>query len=90
VRFCDKECQLEHWNRPTDPHRLLCVKRREAAGEAGGSSGRVEPPARLDFPADQIAAAAAARVTGNDLFREQKYPEVWPTQYQPVWQCAIY
>jgi hypothetical protein len=39
----------------------------------------VEPPAHLDFLKGQIAAAAAARVAGNDLFREQKYPEVWPS-----------
>jgi ribosomal protein L32 len=71
VRFCGKECQLEHWNHPTDPHKLHCVQRRESAG-AGVSSGRVKPPAHLD----QIAAAAAVRATGNDLFREQKYPEV--------------
>jgi len=77
VRFCDKECQLRHWQHPTDPHRLHCVRRREPAG-AGGSSGRVVPPAHLHILQDQIAAAVAARVTGNDLFREQKYPEVGP------------
>ena len=75
-RYCDAGCQLWHWNHPTDPHKLHCVKRRESAG-AGGSSDRVELPARMDLLEDQIAAAAAARVAGNDLFREQKYPEVW-------------
>jgi hypothetical protein len=39
----------------------------------------VEPPAHLDLLTDQIAAAATARVAGNDLFRKQKYPEVWPS-----------
>jgi len=75
VRYCDKGCQLRHWQHPTDPHTLHCVKRRESAG-AGGSSDRVEPPAQLDLLEDPIAAAAAVRVAGNDLFREQKYPEV--------------
>ena len=78
VRFCGKECQLEHWNHPTDPHKLHCVKRRESAG-AGVSSYRAESPAHLDQPTDQIAAAAAARVAGDDLFREEKYPEVGPS-----------
>jgi hypothetical protein len=78
VRYCGKGCQLLHWKHPTAPHTLHCVKRRESAG-AGGSSDRVEPPAHLqDILEDQIAAAAAVRVAGNDLFREQKYPEVWP------------
>ena len=87
VRFCDKECQLEHWNHPTDPHRLHCVKRRESAG-AEGSMDRVEPPAHLDVLEGQIAAAAAARVAGNELFREQKYPEVWSSIHQPVWSLV--
>jgi hypothetical protein len=47
---------------------------------------RVEPPAHLDLLKDQIAAAAAARVAGNDLFREQKYPEVGPSiKHTSVW-----
>jgi len=90
-RYCDAGCQLWHWNHPTDPHRLHCVLRRESAG-AGGSSGRVEPPAHL-YPVTTVAAeaveatavaataaAAAVRVTGNELFRERKYSEVraWP------------
>ena len=92
VRFCDKECQLGHWNRPTDPHSVHCVKRRETAG-AGGSSDRVEPPAHLD----PIAAAVAARVASNGLFREQKYPEVWPNFNRALsavnhplhWKCVV-
>jgi len=74
VRYCDKGCQLQHWQ---DSHTLHCVQQRESVG-AGGSSDRVEPPAHQDFLTDQIAAAVAARETGNDLFRKQKYPEVWP------------
>jgi len=77
VRYCDKQCQWIHWKCPTDSHQLHCVPRRELAG-AGGSSDRVEPPAHLDLLEDKLATAAAARVAGNDLFREQKYPEVWP------------
>jgi len=76
-RYCGKDCQRQHWNSPVDPHSLHCVPRRESAG-AGGSSDRVVPPAHLVSLEDQIAAAAAARVAGNDLFREQKYPEVGP------------
>jgi TPR repeat protein len=73
VRFCDKGCQLQHWE---DSHKLHCVQRRESAG-AGGSLACVEPQAHQDIlTLDQFAAAAAARETGNDLFRKQKYPEV--------------
>ena len=78
ARYCDDDCQLRHWQCPTHPHKPHCVRRREAAG-ARGSSDRVEPPAHLDFLEDQIAAAAAVRVAGNDLFREQKYPEAGPS-----------
>ena len=78
ARYCDDDCQRRHWQCQTHPHRPHCVPRRESAG-AGGSSDGVEPPAHLDFLKGQIAAAAAARVAGNDLFREQKYPEVWPS-----------
>jgi TPR repeat protein len=28
-RYCNASCQLRHWNDPTDPHKLNCVKRRE-------------------------------------------------------------
>ena len=42
-RYCDKTCLLRHWNHPTDPHTLSCVKRREAAG-AGGSSSELAGP----------------------------------------------
>ena len=59
-RYCSKGCQLQHWNSPTDSHKLHCVKRREAAG-AGGGSDRVEPLAHLN----QIAATAAARGGGG-------------------------
>ena len=77
ARYCDKGCQVRHWEHPTDPHKLHCVRRRESA-EAGGSSDRAQQPAHLDLLKDQSAAAAAARATGNDLFREQKYREVRP------------
>jgi hypothetical protein len=76
VRYCGKGCQLQHWRDLTDPHTLHCVRQRESAG-AGGGLDRVEPPAHQDFLMDQIAAAAAARMAGNDMFREQKYTEVW-------------
>ena len=77
ARYCDDDCQQRHCQCPTHPHKLNCVPRRELAG-AGGASDHVEPPgAHLDLLKDQIAAAAAARAAGNDLFREQKYPEVW-------------
>ena len=29
-RYCDATCQLRHWNSPADPHKLHCVKQREA------------------------------------------------------------
>jgi len=29
-RYCNATCQLQHWNNPTDPHQLNCVKRRES------------------------------------------------------------
>jgi len=80
ARYCDDDCQLRHWQCPTHPHKPHCVPRRESAGAGalGGCSDRVEPRAHQELPADKIAAAAAARVAGNDLFREQKYPEVGP------------
>jgi len=85
ARYCDDDCKLRHWQCPTHPHKPHCVRRRESAG-AGGSLDRVEPPAHLDLLKDQIAAAAAARVAGNDLFREQKYPEVGPSiKHTSVW-----
>ena len=36
ARYCDKGCQLRHWI--ADKHRLHCVRRRESADGAGGSS----------------------------------------------------
>ena len=84
-RYCDGTCQLWHWNHPTDPHKLHCVQRRESAG-AGGSSDRggfFGP--HLVLLTDQIAAAAAARMAGDDLFRERKYPEERPG----VKQCTV-
>jgi len=76
ARYCADDCQQRHWQCPTHPHKPHCVPRRETAA-AGGSSDRVElSAAHQDFLEDQIAAAAAARVMGNDLFRDQKYPEV--------------
>jgi hypothetical protein len=77
VRYCDKECQVLHWQCPTDSHKLHCVQRHESAGVGGRPAERVKPLAQLELLTEQIAAAAAARVAGNDLFREQKYPEVW-------------
>jgi len=46
-RYCDRTCQLRHWNSPTDPHSLHFVKRRESAG-AG-----VSPSEPADFSADK-------------------------------------
>jgi len=77
ARYCDDDCQLRHWQCPTHPHKLQCVPRREAAAADGGSSDNVVPPgAHLDLLKDQIAAAAAARVAGHDLFRAQEVTEV--------------
>jgi len=45
-RYCDRTCQLRHWNSATEPHKLHCVERRESAG-AGGSSS-----APMDYSAD--------------------------------------
>ena len=78
ARYCDDDYQRRHWQCPTHPHKPHCVPRRESAG-VGESLDRVELAAHLDLLTDQIAAAAAARVAGNDLFREQKYPEVGPS-----------
>ena len=44
-RYCDRTCQLRHWNSPTDPHSLHCVKRRESAGAGGSSTQPVDPSA---------------------------------------------
>jgi hypothetical protein len=81
ARYCDDDCQLRHWQCPTHPHKPHCIRRREAAGAGaqGGSSDRVKPPAHQDLLNNLIAAAASRRVSGNDLFREQKYPEVGPS-----------
>jgi len=43
VRFCDAACQLWHWESATDPHKLHCVKRREAEEAGGSSSERTDP-----------------------------------------------
>jgi len=42
-RYCDASCQLRHWNSPTNPHKLHCVKRREAADAGGSSSEHPDP-----------------------------------------------
>jgi len=97
ARFCDDDCQLRHWQCPTHPHKPHCVRRREAmgvgpaagVGAPGGSSVRVEPPAHPDILEDHIAAAAAARVVGNDLFGVQKYPEVGPSLKIDGSTCAV-
>ena len=75
ARYCDDDCQLRHWQCPTHPHKPHCVRRREAAGAGalGGSSDLTAPA-----PAPDPVAATAVRVAGNDLFREQRYPEVGP------------
>ena len=64
-RYCDPTCQLQHWNNTTDPHRVNCAKRREAAG-AGDSADRAVPSAgsthrgQADISAAVEATAAAA------------------------------
>jgi ribosomal protein L32 len=30
VRYCNRECQIAHWKRPTDSHRSLCAKTHRA------------------------------------------------------------
>ena len=59
-RYCDKGCQLWHWNSATDPHRLHCVKRCESAGEGGSSSERAGPRADSNQCEAEAEAAAAA------------------------------
>jgi len=44
-RYCDRTCQLRHWNSATGPHKLHCVKRREAAEAGGSSSEHADPSA---------------------------------------------
>jgi hypothetical protein len=44
-RYCDKGCQLRHWNSAADPHKLHCVKRREATAAGVSSSERAGPGA---------------------------------------------
>jgi hypothetical protein len=41
-RYCDRTCQLRHWNSLVDPHKLHCVKRRESAGAGASSSALVD------------------------------------------------
>jgi len=42
VRYCDRQCQLAHWNREVDAHKGPCKEHRrraaEASQEAGGTS----------------------------------------------------
>ena len=45
LRYCDTICQLRHWQRPADPHKPHCGKRREAAGKWGSSSESADPSA---------------------------------------------
>jgi hypothetical protein len=63
VRYCDKGCQLEHWQRSVDPHKPHCGRRREVVLEAGGSSSEI---ADLSADSDQRDAGmmAAAAATG--------------------------
>jgi hypothetical protein len=72
ARYCDDDCQARHWQCPTHPHKPHCVRRRESV-EVGAPEGSSDLTAAA--PPDPVAAATAARVLGNDLFREQKYPE---------------
>ena len=34
-RYCGATCQLRHWESATDPHKLLCARRRESTGAGG-------------------------------------------------------
>ena len=38
VRYCDRQCQLAHRNRDTDPHKGPCKEHCRRAAEAGGAS----------------------------------------------------
>jgi len=96
ARYCDDDCQLRHWQCPTHPHKPHCVRRREAAeagpaagaGAPGGSSeltAAAPPDSVTAAPPNPVIAAEAVRVVGNDLFREQKYPEVRPVSSTSLW-----
>ena len=67
-RYCDKGCQLRHWNSPLDPHKLNCATRRESVGAEGhsavASAGNAACPIKqaLEVAATAAAAAAAAKV----------------------------
>ena len=72
VRYCDVVCQLQHWSRPTDPHTLHCVMRRESAGAGGSSSERGEPSSETDqcSAASAVAAAAVAATVATAVEEE--------------------
>jgi hypothetical protein len=38
VRYCGGTCQLRHWQRPADPHKPHCGRRREVVGAGASSS----------------------------------------------------
>jgi len=60
-RYCDKGCQLWHWNSATDPHKLYCVKRREAAAaQRGGANPSADNAECAMEEAPEVVAAAAA------------------------------
>jgi len=63
-RYCGAGCQLRHWNSPTDPHRLHCVKRRESAGLGGffldATTNNDESAMKQMLEVGQVTAAAAA------------------------------
>jgi hypothetical protein len=65
-RYCNKGCQLWHWNSATDPHKLHCVKRREATGAGGScqnpSADNAECAIKKALKRVVAAAVAAAEV----------------------------
>jgi len=63
-RYCDKGCQLWHWNSATDPHKLHCVKRREAVGSGSGAAdpSADENKCAMKEALNVEAAAAASKM----------------------------
>jgi hypothetical protein len=70
-RYCDKGCQLWHWNSATDPHKLHCVKRREATGAGGSSSERAgSNQCTMDAAKSAAVAAGAAAAESGVALKE--------------------
>ena len=82
VRYCGGTCQLRHWQRPTDPHKPHCGRRREVAGAGGVASDptaddnecAMEVVVTVEMEAAKVAlvaasAAAAAAVTAVSAAR---------------------